>query len=812
MTQPPPLTDERLAQASARLFALLPAHIRDRDAREGRALEALFQVLGRGSAEIDAELDRFLDALFVETAPDSALPAFAALVGAPPFAPLPSGEPTRALIANLLRYRRGKGTARVLAELAADVTQEGAVSVEYYQRLVRLAHVIDPRPDRPALAGLRPGDMASRAFRSADRAARLADLCSIARAAGRWHVPMVGIHLLRLAAPLFPAPRGALSPAALAGVPAMRPWPAGGAARPGYWQLAAQPGRKLRLFNPDRGADAEAEGKAGRAEAHHLPDRLRRLPLHQETEGLRHAALEGRPPQRIWFTDEGLPFAIFARLQGETTFARLAPSELVICNLENDPPTPGDRPAATRTHTWFTEGATAPVPRSGTSPILLGFDPATGRAIAPAPGAGQTEIVELRVAHAYGIGRPIGAGPQERNDGEVPFEIRHTAAIRSFVRVVDATVAPSGATSDPVRTVPTLAQALADVLSDGAGKRAFVVLVRCEREMAATTVSLHPGVTLHIIAAQWRPKKPVPGLPDDPDRLGYIVRRERRFTLEATMTVTAATAPAAGAAPGELVLDGLELTRGMTVQPQAASGLWLRHVTLRNPGGAALSAAAFQGLSLRIEDSLCGALALEPGGETGQVAISGSILSADGAPPPALAAQRLDARMCDVTLFGSARTKSLEATGCLFTQTLTVTRTQEGCIRYSYIAPDSAPGSQRPRRFRCQPDMTIAAATESKGSPLTPQEAATVSLAAQPVFLDESFDEPTCALLHPLCPPVIREGGEGGTEMGAFGPWGSSLRRDNLTSLFDDFIPFGQEAALIEDTLSASQALRRYTP
>ncbi|MFN9645970.1 MAG: hypothetical protein ACK6BG_12840 [Cyanobacteriota bacterium] len=623
---------------------------------------------------------------------------------------------------------------------------------------------------------------------------------------------MVGLHLLRLAAPLFPAPRGPLSPAELAGVPAMRPWPAGGGVHPGYWQLAAQPGRKLRLFNPNRAAEAEAEGKAGRAEAHHLPDRLRRLPLHQETEGLRQGALEGRPAQRRWFTDEGLPFAIFARRQGETSFSRLAPAALAICNLENDPPNPGDRPAGSRLYTWWTGGATAATAQSGAAPIVLGFDPATGRAIAPAPGPNQSEIVELRVAYAYGIGRPIGAGPQERNSDAVPFEIRHTAAIRSFVRVVDATVAPSGAASDPVRTVPSLALALADVLSNGAGQRAFVVLARCDREQAAATVSLHPGTTLQLIAAQWRPKKPLPGVPDDPDRLGYIVRRERRFTLAAPLTVAAAAPPGPGAEAGELVLDGLELTQGMTLGPGAASSLWLRHATLRNPGAAALTAGPFQGLSLRVEDSLCGPLALEPGGETGQVAISGSILSADGATLPALAAQGLDARMCDVSLFGTARTKSLEATGCLFTQSLSVTRTQEGCLRYSSIAPDPDPDSRLPRRFRCQPDLTLAAAQERKGSTLSPTEVATVVLAAQPLFLDESFDEPTCALLHPLCPASIREGGEGGTEMGVFGPAGSSLQRANLASLFDDFIPFGLEAAILEDTLSAPQALRRTTP
>ena len=78
--------------------------------------------------------------------------------------------------------------------------------------------------------------------------------------------------------------------------------------------------------------------------------------------------------------------------------------------------------------------------------------------------------------------------------------------------------------------------------------------------------------------------------------------------------------------------------------------------------------------------------------------------------------------------------------------------------------------------------------------------------------MDETFDEPTCALQHPLSPAGIRQGGEGGTEMGVFGPWAASLRRENLVSLFDDFIPFGLEAAILEDTLSSPQSLRRNKP
>jgi hypothetical protein len=364
--------------------------------------------------------------------------------------------------------------------------------------------------------------------------------------------------------------------------------------------------------------------------------------------------------------------------------------------------------------------------------------------------------------------------------------------------------------------VRTLATALAEWTAAGLGKRGLIVLTRCEREGAPLgqteiTVAVHPGSELHIVAAEWRPKEVKPGVPDNPDRRGYIVRRERRFTLDAPVRIVAAAAPPAGGEAGVLVLDGLELIAGLSLGVRAVSRLWVRHCTVRKPGGVAIGVTApLQGAEIILERTISGRIALEFGGgpAVGALTITGSIVSPDGAAAPAISAINLDGQLRDVTVLGVSRFKSLEATNVIFVEAAEVVRRQAGCVRYSAIAP----GSSMPRRFRCQPDLAQAAASARKQAPLTLAENATVALGVTPLFLDTDLDEPTVAMLHPLASDGLRLGGEGDSEMGAFSVAAEGLRMANLTSLFDDFLPFGLEAGLIDDTRSSAIAARRNRP
>src|SRR4029078_11064515 len=107
----------------------------------------------------------------------------------------------------------------------------------------------------------------------------------------------------------------------------------------------------------------------------------------------------------------------------------------------------------------------------------------------------------------------------------------------------------------------------------------------------------------------------------------------------------------------------------------------------------------------------------------------------------------------------------------IFTAAVTAQRTQQGCVRFSYVPP----GSVTPRRFRCQPDVAV-----------SPQLAAGVqtdpllSLAAQqqirqdvesrivPSFTTTLYGQPAYAQLLLSCPLEISTGAEDGSEMGAF--------------------------------------------
>jgi hypothetical protein len=802
------------------LYALLPPYLRTQDAANGWALRALVEVLAIGSAEVDQEIERLYAAQFVETAPEEALADFAALIAAEPLRPLPEGTPatTRAYLANTIRYRRGKGTARVLEALATDVGGFAAIAVEYFQRLARLQHVYDVRPERPGLARLTAGETAALTGTAQDRLPRLAEFRAMARG-GKHHVPNVGVHLLRPQVPFFagPADLAGIAARQLDGVPVAQPWKKGATALPGYFQLSAQAGRPLRLFNPDR----RSQDEGVRPVVQDLPDRLRRLPLHLETEELRNAPAEGRQPRlsaQPWFDALGRPFAIYVRRKNAATFDRIPPDRLRICRLEDFPTPAGVRPARELVHTWGYDASKTPPVRTAKLPVECGFDPATGRMIFPKPASGKPDVEEVRVAYGTGIGLPIGAGAQNRNAPDIPLDVTDGGDDRQFVCVVDGTLAAgSGSALDSFLQVPSLKDALdawdAAVAPGGADapSRGVIVCIRCDR-LAVTQLTVHvpTGSRLEIVAGRWIEPETGPDVPVVEERRGFIERVGRRFTIDAKVRVQP-VAIAGRDTPGTLAFDGIEMTGGIELGGGALAELHLRHVTLRRPGNPALTSTdpLFE-FVLRAERCVLGRIAPADGEQSAgsRLVISDSVVSADEAAGPAIDAPRYDVELTDVTVLGDATARVIEATNAIFAGTLTAARTQAGCLRYSYVEP----GPNLPRRFRCQPELALAAAAEAKNAALTDDEREVVAFSARPRFLDTALDEPCFAMLHPRCSEAIRHGGEGETEMGAMALSADALRMDNVTRFFTDYLPFGLDAALTDDTRSAAVAARRNTP
>ena len=106
-----------------RLYGLLPAIYRLRDAAEGEPLRALLAVIGDELGLVDDDISRLYDNWFIETCQEWVVPYIGDLLGVQGLYPIQAaGFTQRAYVANTVAYRRRKGTAAVLEQLARDVT------------------------------------------------------------------------------------------------------------------------------------------------------------------------------------------------------------------------------------------------------------------------------------------------------------------------------------------------------------------------------------------------------------------------------------------------------------------------------------------------------------------------------------------------------------------------------------------------------------------------------------------------------------------------------------------------------------------
>jgi hypothetical protein len=195
-----------------RLYALLPAIYRIRDAEQGEPLRALLAIAARQAVVLEENLEQLHDDLFVETCAPWVLPYIGDLLG---ITGLP-GEALnpRAEVAHTIGYRRRKGTAAMLEQLAGDVTGLSARAVEFFQILATTQYLNHRRPENRSFLSVRGATGLEASVRGATRLERLggpfehlegevdlthtAEVRRIAR--GRYNIPNVGIFLWRLQA------------------------------------------------------------------------------------------------------------------------------------------------------------------------------------------------------------------------------------------------------------------------------------------------------------------------------------------------------------------------------------------------------------------------------------------------------------------------------------------------------------------------------------------------------------------------------------------------------------------------------------
>src|SRR5713101_5689637 len=167
--------------------------------RQRGPLKALLSVMAEQAAVLEENLDQSYDDLFIETCAEWVVPYIGDLVGVRGVTAFPGSSFTeRAFVANTMSYRRRKGTAAVLEQLAHDVTDWPATVVEYFQLLATTQYMNHLRPENLSVANLRDSESLEFIGSPFDRVTRTADVRRIETGRGKYNIPNIGIFLWRL--------------------------------------------------------------------------------------------------------------------------------------------------------------------------------------------------------------------------------------------------------------------------------------------------------------------------------------------------------------------------------------------------------------------------------------------------------------------------------------------------------------------------------------------------------------------------------------------------------------------------------------
>jgi hypothetical protein len=517
--------------------------------------------------------------------------------------------------------------------------------------------------------------------------------------------------------------------------------------------------------------------------------------------------------RRFTFSPLGLDTALFNAAQPETTLTQLAgphnvempvtrrmvhanlasyypsslrvavdgaaidPTAVVVCNLS-------DKSAAEWAHT-------AP-------PGKVAVDPQLGRI------ATSADASVVAVDYHYGFSGDVGGGPYQRSESvsavlaaPVPWNVTWVADVAS-----------GAVTDDTARFYGSLQEAIVAWNAQSPGAEGLIAILDSQTYDLADpaspplpTIHIPEGSRLLIVAGAW-PEAFSFGQANHPLRTPAHLRAlDVRPHLLGSLTVLG-TAPPASSMPGELALNGLLIEGSVTVQAGHLARLRVQHCTLVPPASALTVTGGNTDLTVSLVRSISGPVSITAaatGGAARFVCVD-SLLHAPAVGNHFGSALDAAASAVDIqtsTLFGSAQVYSIQAGNSIFMEALRSERRQIGCIRFCF-APG---GSRTPRRFRCQPDLALAAEAERLGrastDDLTPAERAAVAATLVPVYTSRRYGHPAYAQLSAACANEIRTGAEDGAELGVFSFLKTPLREANLRRAFDEYLNFSLEAGII---------------
>lgn len=813
-----------------RLYELLPAIYRQRDLETpSQPLEQLLQVITEQVNVVEADIDQLYKNWFIETCEDWVVPYIADLIGyqavteagLPGDISTPQGQALNRIlfprreIANTIRYRRRKGTLALLELLAKDVANWPARAVEFYPLLGRTQHLNHLNLDRGRTIDLRASVPLAHLDGPFDRLGHTVELPNIQahRDPGRYNLPNVGVFIWRL------------QPYSVTGTPAYCLEEVGP-----YCYTFSVLGNDTPLFTRP---DPEPE-PTHIAQPLNLPVPIDRHAFTQPDSELtsRERASEhyygSHRSLAIWAdgwggTDAGEPIPAAQILPADLSdwHYRPAPNYVAV-----DPELgrivfpPGQMPqqgVRVYYHYGFSDdigGGEYSRPLSQTADIALypvgqqehfntvnqaleqwrtdqqwksdqGYD-LTLLSLDSAetlPRVGQQLVVVANIDHAYHVRIFDRSGNQvvdQANESFLTDEILRQQLEAAF----------SNQANNPANNQATDSQAqreLTQRIISYLGHQPVEAVIEITDSQVYTepfNISLGPGQRLQIRAANH--VRPVIRL------LDYLTSSPDSFNIH-------------GDASSALTLDGLLIMgRGVRISGEF-SHVMLRHSTLvpgwapdancepLRPTEPSLELFNVTG-NVQIERCILGSIQVtqdEVQTDPIPLTLTDSILDATASTLEAIGAPgcpvaHVSLRVYRSTLIGLCQVHGMPlAENSIFMGTVTVARRQVGCVRFCYVPP----GSKTPRRYRCQPDLVVAAAADD--------DKAIEQHRVKPTFNSLRYGQPAYGQLSHLCADEIKRGADDESEMGVFHDLFQPQRQTILQTRLNEFTPAEMRAGII---------------
>lgn len=766
-----------------RLYELLPAIYRQRDAEQGYSLRALLRVIAEQVDSVEEDIGQLYENWFIETCQSWVVPYLGELIGYRPMHGVANGKarsdaedgqreaillPRREL-ANTIRYRRRKGALALLELLADDVAGWPARAVELYRLLAWTQNVNHTQLQRGRVADLREVAALEDLDSPFDRLAHRVDVRRLSshRTPGRCGIPHVGLFVWRLKS------------CSVTRTPAYCLDEVG---RPNSYSFSVL-GNDTPLHTRPR---PETDPTQIAVELN-LPTPVRRRDLEHD-DRVRGRVVTRKASTAYYGEDKSL--VIWAPDWPKKSARQPLPSELIVpANLKG----------------WRYD-----VPRD-----RVAVDPELGLIAFNHEHLPKHGVF---VSYHYAFGADLGGGEYDREIPQPPAISKPAVAEEAPAR--NGSDAVGEAEPSAVYRVghgepfARINDALARWQNDQP-RYAVIEIGDSGVYVEQLNIELGAGQTLQMQAANRT--RPVIRLLDwhteKVDSLRVSGQTRSRFILDGLMVTGRGlqfVGPDNGDARNAEAGDLCEIKiRHCTLVPG-----WNLHPDC-NPKRADQPSLELVNshARLRIERSIVGSIQINSDARHAEpvvVDIRDSIVDATDLGSEALSGSECriaPARLSIVrsTVLGRVCTHAIElAENTIFAGQVNVARRQIGCMRFCYVAP----GSRTPRRFECQPDLAeergvnqLRAEREKQGSVPTRDEIEARREAererVQPRFDAVRYGNPTYCQLADACADEIRRGAEDESEMGVFHDQYRPQRAANLRTRLAEHVPAGVEAAVI---------------